>query len=156
MKMKNLLLLLSALIAVPAWAADATPAVKPTAQPVSAAETGIVIVLKGTNKGVAALAANLEKEAVYKEANCSSKPAKKPGKTAKITCAKADGALLAFLSKNAPAKVQWSISAAATKSIPVTTKGAAYCPPPIGCAMMNCPPPGGPLRCCNQTTRMPC
>lgn len=144
--MKNLLLLLSALVVVPAWAEEA---------PVTG--TGVVIELKGSAKSVHALVADLEKETVYKDAACSSKPAKKPGRTAKITCAKTDGALLAFLGNNAPANIHWSISAAATKSLSTAAnKGVLACPPPIGCAMMHCPPPTGPIVCCNQTTLKVC
>lgn len=145
--MKNLLLLLSALIVVPAWAGDAVPA----------SGTGVVIELKGSAKSLSALVADLEKDAVYKAAECSSKPMKKSGKTAKITCAQADGALLAFLGNNAPANIHWSISAAATKSLSTAAnKGVLACPPPIGCAMMHCPPPAGPIVCCNQTTLKVC
>jgi hypothetical protein len=127
--MKKMMLVLLALIVVPAWAADvaATPE----------AQTRVNIELKGSAKSVQALVADMEKAAVYKEAICSTKPAKKSGKTI-ITCAKADSALMDFLSKNAPAKVQWSISVAASCA--------------TGCVLMNCPPPGGPLVCCKRTT----
>ena len=27
---------------------------------------------------------------------------------------------------------------------------------PAGCAVMRCPPPGGPTQCCNTTNHMPC
>lgn len=27
---------------------------------------------------------------------------------------------------------------------------------PTGCNMTNCPPPGGPVQCCNTTTHAPC
>lgn len=27
---------------------------------------------------------------------------------------------------------------------------------PTGCALMNCPPPSGPIKCCNTTTLQPC
>lgn len=136
--MRKLLLLLCALIfAAPAWAGDAVPV----------NETGVVIELKGSAKNLSALAADMEKDAVYKAAECSSKPMKKSGKTAKITCAKADGALLAFLGKNAPANVHWSISAAANKG--VSPLGC-----PAGCSLMHCPPPSGPLLCCKNS--VPC
>ncbi|OGS81168.1 MAG: hypothetical protein A2Z94_02350 [Gallionellales bacterium GWA2_55_18] len=152
MKTKNLLLLLSALIVVPAWAGDVAVApatAKPTAmQAAPVTETGVVIELKGSAKGTSALVADLEKEAVYKEAVCSSKPAKKPGKTAKITCAKADGALLVFLGKNAPANVHWSISAAATKSLSIAAiRGVTVTCPQI-CRIMPCPPPNGTSKLC--------
>ena len=139
--MKNLLLLLSVLIVVPAWAGDAVPV----------SGTGVVIELKGSAKSLSVLVADLEKDAVYKAAECSSKPMKKSGKTAKITCAQADGALLAFLAKNAPANVHWSISAAATKRVSTaTSKGVAPLGCPTGCSLMNCPPPGGPVVCCKN------
>lgn len=139
--MKNLLLLLSALIVVPAWAGDAVPA----------NETGVIIGLEGSAKSLSALVADLEKDAVYKAAECSSKPMRKSGKTAKITCAQADGALLAFLGKNAPANVHWSISAAAAKRVPfAASKGVAPLGCPSGCSLMNCPPPGGPVLCCKN------
>ena len=128
--MKKMLLLLLASIIAPAWAGDVAPD----------AGTGVVIELKGSAKDINALAADLEKEAVYKEAACSGKPAKKSGKTAKINCAKADGALMTFLSKNAPTKVHWSISAVANRSI-------SACPG--SCTIINCPPPSGPLMCCH-------
>ncbi len=140
--MKNLLLLL-AFIAVPVWAGDAVPV----------SETGVVIELKGKAQGLSALMAGLEKETAYNEAGCSSKPAKS-GKTAKITCAKADGALLTFLSKNAAAKVHWTISAAATSAAPSAVSSPLSCP--TGCSLMNCPPPSGPVMCCNTTTHQPC
>lgn len=142
--MKILMLLLSALIVVPAWAGEV---------PVSA--TGVVIELKGSAKSLSALVADLEKDAVYKAAECSSKPMKKSGKTTKITCAQADGALLAFLAKNAPANVHWSISAAAAKKISAAaSKGVAPLGCPTGCLLMNCPPPGGPVVCCKNN--VPC
>jgi len=147
--MKNMLLILLALIvmpvAVPVWAGDAaiapsTP--KPSAQTMRAApdtQTSVVIELKGSPKSTSALLANLEKDAVYKEAVCST--TKKSEKTAEIKCAKADSGLMAFLSKNAQA-VHWSIS---------EEPGC-----PTGCSLMHCPPPNGPIVCCNQTTYIPC
>lgn len=140
--MKNLLLLLSALIAVPAWAGEV---------PVS--ETGVVIELKGSAKSLSALVADLEKDAVYKAAECSSKPMRKSGKTAKITCAQADGALLTFLVKNAPTNVHWSISAAASKALSsAANKSILSCP--TGCTLAHCPAPAGPIVCCKNN--VPC
>ena len=147
--MKNILLFLSALIVVPAWAGDAEVAPKSSAMGMQTApgtQTAVNIELKGSAKSVGALVADLEKEAVYKDATCSSKPAEKSGSIARITCAKADSALMTFLSKNAPAKVHWSISAAANQSASV----AASCP--SGCTLINCPPPSGPVQCCKKTS----
>lgn len=139
--MKNMLLfLLSMIVAAPAWAGDEPPAA-----------TGVVIELKGPAKSVAALVADLEKDKAYQDAACS--PGRKSGKAAKIACAQADSALMAFLGKNAPAKVRWSISSTAT---PATTKSVTPLGCPTGCALMNCPPPGGPYRCCNTKTYAPC
>ena len=144
--MKKLPLLL-ALIVLPAWAGDVAPV----------AEKGVSIELKGASKNLSALMADLEKDAAYKEAACSGKPAKS-GKAAKITCGKADGALLVFLSKNAPANVRWTISAAATAPATRAPAPAASAPLscPTGCAVMNCPPPSGPIVCCNTTTHQAC
>lgn len=143
--MKYILLLLSALIVMPAWAGDVAPTAK----------TGVVIKLKGSAKNVSALVAELEKEAAYTEASCTT--GKKPGKTAKITCAKADGTLMTFLGNYAAAKVQWTVSgttvavaSSATADNPVAARAAAICP--AMCTMMNCPPPGGPVMCCKRTT----
>lgn len=127
--MKKILLLLSVLIASPALAAD----------------TGIVIDLKGPTKDVSSLVADLKKEAAYQDAGCAA--ANKSGK--KIQCARADGALLTFLSKNAPPKVIWHISAA-----PATSVGGSC--PPSPCSMMHCPPPTGPIKSCCTATYMPC
>ena len=131
MKMKNLLLFLLALIAVaPAWGDTAA----------SASWAGVAIELKGSAKSVSALLADLEKEAVYKGAACTA--AKKHGKTAKITCEKADSGLMDFLGKNAPATVQWSISSSAAGGRCTT-----------GCALMACPIT---VVCCSITTHKPC
>lgn len=124
--MKNLLLsLLALIVVVPAWAGDAAPL-----------SLGIAIEFKGPSKDVADLVAKLKKDPVYKAATCESV------NESKVACAKADGGLLAFLDKNAPAAVKWSISAA---------DGTKPCPGTVGCKVMNCPPPGGPLRCCHTT-----
>lgn len=116
--MKNMLLLLS-LIAVPAWAEDAPVVLSaPTTtvmQAVPVAETSVVIQLNGTAKSIATVVADLEKDAAYKEAACSTRHAKKTGKTANITCAKANSGLMEFLLKNTPVKVRWNISAAAPR-----------------------------------------
>ncbi len=134
--MKKLLLCLLALLVVaPAWGGTAT----------FISWAGVAIELKGSAESVSTLVAGLEKEAVYKDAACSTVPAKKSGKTARISCDKADSGLMDFLTKNAPATVQWSIS-----SVPAVGK----CLP--GCATMHCPPPGGPVRCCNTTTYAAC
>jgi hypothetical protein len=149
---KKLLLLLSALIVVPAWAGDVAPSSPATAAPAGA---GVVIVLKGAARNISALVAELEKETVYKEAACAS--ASKPGKTAKISCAKADAGLMAFLGQYASAKVQWHISGATTAApvaapvaAPMAATSTLGCA--TGCTLMNCPPPGGPVVCCKRTT----
>jgi len=145
MKMLPLLL---ALIVVPAWAGDAAPVT----------EQSVNIELKGATKSLSALVADLEKEAVYKEAGCSSKPVKS-GKIAKISCVKADSTLMAFLSKNAPAKVNWTISSTATSASKAPAAASAEITPlgcPVGCALMACPPPSGPVKCCNVTTHGSC
>jgi hypothetical protein len=144
--MKNMLLLLLTLIIVPAWAGDVAPDT----------QTGVSIELKGSAKSLSALVADLEKDAVYKEAACSTAPAKKSGETVKISCAKADGALMTFLSKNAQT-VHWSISALANKSLPATAKqGVVPMSCPTGCSIINCPPPSGPLECCHISNHTPC
>ena len=140
--MKSILLFLLALIVVPSWADDAAlmPSANATASaapPALDSATSVYIELKGPAKSLPALVADLEKTAVYREAGCSSIPTKKPGKTAKIMCTKADGALMTYLSKSAPANVHWSISVAAC---------------PTGCTLINCPPPGGPKVCCKRTS----
>jgi hypothetical protein len=140
--MKNLLLFLLALIVVPVWAEGSADAPMKAAPDI---QTSVNIVLKGSPGSVSALVAALEKDAVYKDAGCSSKPARKSGKMAKISCAKADSALMEFLSKNASAKVHWSISATTSAvSSPLSC--------PTGCVFMNCPPPGGPALCCKKTS----
>jgi len=116
--MKNFLLLLSVLIAAPAWAEEAAPA--------SASQTAVTVQLTGSAKGVRAMLAGLEKDAVYKDAGCSAKSMKKSAKTAKISCANAGGALLDYLGKNTPDKVRWSISSA------VATRAA------LACAIQTC------------------
>ncbi len=144
--MKKLTLLL-ALLVLPAWAVD------------TAAERGMNIELSGPAKSVAALVADLERNAAYPEAGCTARS--KVGKTAKIVCTKANGALLTVLN-GAPANVRWSISSAnkvqpvgattATAVAPVdTAEGCA-----AGCATMRCPPPNGPVMCCNIKTYQAC
>lgn len=144
--MKKMLLLLSALIVAPAFAGENVPA----------ASQGVVIKLGGSTKDVAALLAELEKDAVFKDASCS---AGKPGKKAKISCSQADGALLTFLSKNAPVGVNWSISPAphtAPQPKLMLRAPASTLTCPAGCSPKNCPPPGGPYQCCNNYNNMPC
>lgn len=133
--MKKMLLLLSALIVAPAMAEDAAPLIQKSAaaQTALASETGVVIQLKGAAKSTSALVADLQKEAVYKDAACSASAAKRPAKVAKITCAKADGALMDFLSKNAQA-VHWSISAAPRMRLMSTTTGGCA----VGCVPTSC------------------
>lgn len=168
--MKKMLLLL-ALIVAPAWAADVTPApstqkpmameiapiaktrIAPSVQQSAAAQTapvaepGVVIELKGSAKSESALVADLEKDAVFKNAACSTKPAKRASKTVRITCTKADGELLNFLSKNAQA-VHWSISGTAPKIIArqlmSTTTGTCYrltCAGVTACFQRGCTGP---------------
>lgn len=151
--MKNIFLFVLALTAVSAWAADSTIAPRTQEQSghatrsILAADTGVSIKLNGPAKDIAALAADLEKDAVYNKAGCSSAPGKKSKTRAAIKCAKPDSALMEFLTKNAPAGVSWSISAAAGEPV-------AACP--SGCVLTNCPPPSGPIKCCNTTTFQPC
>lgn len=141
--MKKLPLLL-ALLVLPAWAADA------------AGDRGMNVELKGPAKSVAALVADLEKDAAYKDAGCAAKG--KPGKTARISCAKAEGALLTAL-KAAPGDVRWSVSSAAAKPVaapaaaaaPLSAQGCA-----VGCSYMKCPPPNGVPMCCNISTYKAC
>lgn len=131
MKMKNLLLFFLALIVVvPAWG--------DTAAPVSWA--GVVIELKGPAESVSALVAKLKEAPVYKAASCET--ASKLEATVTINCAKADNRLMAFLGKNAPATVQWSISSAAA---------GGKCTG--NCILMPCP---SATVCCNTTTHKPC
>lgn len=125
--MKNLLMCLLALVVVaPAWGGEA-----------AFVSLGVAIEFKGPPKDVADLVAKLKKDPVYKAATCESV------NESKVACAKADGGLLAFLDKNAPAAVKWSISAA---------DGAKPCP--AGCAAMPCP---SIVRCCTiATPHQPC
>lgn len=136
--MKKMLLLLS-LIAVPAWAEDSAVASPvPQLEAMQAAPaTRVAIEFKGPAKSTSALVAGLEKEAVYKEAACS----KKAGKTARITCANANGRLMEFLLKNAPASVQWS-----TTNLTLTCLN--------GCVYTQCPAGSGIYRCCKLNS--PC
>lgn len=134
MKMKNLLLLLLALIVVaPAWGGTA----KPLASSVTIELNNLT-----DNDNVSALVAKLEKNAVHKAAACG--PAKTTDATTKIDCAKADSGLMGFLSENAPPTVLWSITSLIEKK----------CLP--GCALMHCPPPNGATVCCNTTTLKAC
>lgn len=125
--MKKMALILLASIAVPAWAEDA-PA------PAAPAQTAVTVQLAGSSKGVQALLAKLEKDAVYKDSGCSGKPMKKSAKTAKISCTNAGGALLAYLGENTPDKVRWSISGATTPMS--ATRAMSSCP--VGCALTIC------------------
>ncbi len=129
--MKRIALLLLALIAAPAWAEDA-PA------PAPATQTAVTVQLSGSVKGVQALLAKLEKDAVYKDSGCSGKPMKKSAKAAKISCTNAGGALLAYLGENAPDKVRWSISAAGARM----SATGIICP--VGCTATVC---GGVTGC---------
>jgi hypothetical protein len=125
--MKKMALLLLASIAAPAWAED-VPA------PASTTQTAVTVQLSGSPKGVQAVLAKLEKDAVYQESGCSGKPMKKSAKTAKISCTNAGGALLGYLGQNTPDKVRWSISGAATPMS--ATRAMSSCP--VGCALTIC------------------
>lgn len=125
--MKNKLLLLLALVALPAWAG------------------GMDVQLKGKAKDVAALTEQLKQDKSFQDASCSVKS------KSKVHCDQASGALLEFLDANA-GKVRWSIAGAAAAK--QAMKAGGMCPP--GCTYTNCPPPGGPARCCNTTTWQPC
>ncbi|MFH0933652.1 MAG: hypothetical protein V1879_00430, partial [Pseudomonadota bacterium] len=107
------ILLLAALIVAPAWAGDIK--VMPTASQVvmhdTPAPSGIVIELKGDAKDVAALVADLEKEAIFKEAACTVRESQE---STKISCARADGKQMEYLDAYPSAKVHWSISGATT------------------------------------------
>ena len=134
MKMKNLLLCLLALIVVaPAWGGPAKPLV-----------TSVTIELNNLTKtdDVSVLVAKLEKDAVYKAAGCGTADTSK-GPT-KIDCAKGDSGLMGFLSKNAPPSVMWSVTSL------IERKCAT------GCSFMHCPPPSGPMVCCNTSTFQAC
>lgn len=137
--MKKALPLLFALIAVSAWAGEAIVAPSMSRnEAMVAPPVGVVIEFKGADKSISALIAAMEKEGVYKEAACATVPGKDTGKPASISCGKAEGALMTYLSKHAPADTLWSITTASS------------CP--TGCYMMNCPPPGGPVACCKRTS----
>lgn len=117
----KLIMLLLALVVVPAWAGEAaTPA----------AQTAVTVQLSGSHKGVQALLADLEKDAAYKESGCSAKPMKKSAKMVKISCSNASGALLDYLSKNTQSGVRWNISGATAAST------LAACP--AGCSVQTC------------------
>lgn len=133
MKTRNLLLSLFALIVVaPAWGGSTE----------SIGWAGVTIELKGPDQSVAALAAKLEKDPAHKAASCGS--AKAAGGTTKIDCARADSGLMAFLSKNELATVQWSISSSVAGDRPC----------PAGCALMPCP---STVKCCTiATPHLPC
>lgn len=134
MKIRNLLLSLFALIIVaPAWGGS----------PESIGWAGVTIELKGPDQSVAALAAKLEKDPVHKAASCG--PAKAAEGATKTDCARADSGLMAYLSKNELATVQWSIS---------SSDAGGRCP--VGCVYMHCPPPTGPVVCCNTATYKAC
>ena len=133
--MKQMLMMLLALTVAPVWAEEAAAPVAQAAA--SAAQTAVTVVLSGSSKGVRALLAELEKDAVYKDSGCSGKPMKKSAKTAKISCANASSALLDYLGKHTPAKVRWSISGSAPKMLasincninclPMTCGGITVC-----------------------------
>lgn len=132
--MKKLLLCLLALTVVaPAWG-DTTKFLAPS----------VTIELNNLTKNddVSKLVAKLKEDAVYQAAACV--PAKATKATTKIDCARADSGLMDFLSKNAPPTVLWSITSLIEKKCAV------------GCALMHCPPPGGPVVCCNTTTLKAC
>jgi hypothetical protein len=134
--MKKMALLLLASIIAPAWAEDA-PA------PAAATQAAVAVQLSGSAKGVQALLAKLEKDAVYKDSGCSGKPMKKSAKTAKISCTNAGGALLGFLGQNSPDKVRWSISGAGARmSATQTLAPRIICP--TGCTATVC---GGVTGC---------
>jgi len=170
-------MLLSALILVPVCVASAWAEDNDQAQPVAATQPAasapqaaaaqpatpqfpsvqgsrVVIELKGPAKSVAAMVAELEQDAVYKDAACSH--AGKPGKTATITCANADSGLMAFVSHNLAEKVRWSISGSTVPNL-FTTKALSNARTlsitpnacAAGCTAMNCPPPSGPPECCH-------
>lgn len=134
--MKKIALLLLASIVAPTWAEEA-------AAPAAAAQTAVTVQLSGSAKGVQALLAALEKDAVYKDSGCSGKPMKKSAKTAKINCTNAGGALLGYLGANTPHKVRWSMSGAATP-ISATQTLAPRLVCPTGCAATIC---GGVAGC---------
>ena len=143
--MKKLLLILSVLLAAPAWAGEAAATAEQAAAP--AAQIAVTVALSGASKGVRALLAELEKDAVYKEAGCSAKPMKKPAKTARISCTNASGALLDYLGKNTPSKIRWSISGAAplTMSTAASTCAKQTCSGILSCYFPRC---GGACNTC--------
>lgn len=155
--MRSMLLILSALaIAASAWAENEpkAPAAAQAAAPEAAkpaAQVGVVIELKGQAKQVSALEEALEKDAAYKDAGCSARHAKK---STKISCARADSALMAFLVKNAEA-VRWSIASVALPRVPAVNAmkmqslTGSVCNSP--CKVMACPPPGGTTQCCTTS-----
>jgi hypothetical protein len=129
--MKKLLMFLLALIVVaPAWAKDDS----------ALSSTGVVIKLKGSGESVSTLVADLKKQKVFKTAICGIV------EESEIYCGIADSGLMAFIGENAPAAVEWSISS----TPPIHT----LCVP--GCRAMHCPPPGGPVTCCNTSTLQAC
>lgn len=132
--MKKLLLCLLALTVVaPAWG-DTAKFIAPS----------VTIELNNLTKNddVSKLVAKLKEDAVYKAATCGPADATK-GPT-KIDCARADSGLMDFLSKNAPPTVLWSITSLIEKKCAV------------GCSLMHCPPPGGPVVCCHTGPYTPC
>lgn len=132
--MKKLLLCLLALIVVaPAWGGNAQPF----------ADSVTIELNNLTDKDdVSDLVKKLEQDAVYKAAACG--PAKIVEATTKIKCAKANSKLMSFLDKNAPPTVVWNI----------TSLQGGKCN--AGCILMHCPPPSGPIVCCNTSTYKAC
>ena len=43
-----------------------------------------------------------------------------------------------------------------TKALPQSADGSSEPGCPTGCMLMNCPPPSGPVQCCNTSTFQPC
>lgn len=130
---KMLLCLLAFVFAVTAWEAGA----KPLASSVTIELNNL------TDKDdVSDLVKKLEQEAVYKAAACG--PANIVEATTKIDCVKGNSGLMSFLNKNAPRTVMWSIVSLREKRCLA------------GCTLMHCPPPSGPVVCCNTSTYKPC
>jgi len=129
-KLLSLLALIAATGAASAYAENqggAAPAAQPVAPAAPAAKPAgakVVIALMGQPESVAALAAELEKDAAYKNAACALP--RKPGKGATMVCANGDSALMALLLHSNAGKVRWTISGtAAPKAMAVQSSGTA-------------------------------
>jgi hypothetical protein len=109
------------------------------AEPVPAKHASAFVQLKGSHKTIRGELEQMQKDDAYKAAVCTPYKIGKSGSVSGLSCDKPDSALMDMLNRHASSGMQWTLTASSCA---------------VGCTLMHCPYPTGPIVCCNHN--IPC